>query len=72
MQGDNATNLDRKSGIWEMMVCFHCFLRRTHRTDLSEELPRFPSFLSPIFSSQVSWCEGHPSGGARVECQKYA
>ena len=25
MEFDNATNLDRKSGTWEMMTCFDCF-----------------------------------------------
>jgi hypothetical protein len=30
MEFDNATNLDRKSGVrGTMMICFHCFPRRT-------------------------------------------
>ena len=29
MEFDNATNLDRKSGSGTIMICFHCFPRRT-------------------------------------------
>ncbi len=50
MQVDNATNLDRKSGVpgkmmicfQKMMICFHCFLRRAHPDYLQGTAPILP------------------------------
>jgi hypothetical protein len=49
MQLDNATNLDRKSGIrGTMTICFHCFFRRASPL-LPRRLAKAMVGLCPVF-----------------------
>jgi len=54
MEVDNATNLDRKSGVPGLiMVCFHCFHEGCNRLTPAVTIAKAMEGLRPIFSSHV-------------------